>query len=205
MSDDPTREREREAAEAKKQNAAAAAQKPPNTHTHSKHSKQANAHARTHTHLEDADAALHVGAVDRDLAVKAAGAQQRLVEHVGPVGSGEHDHARVALKAVHLGQQLVDRLLALVVAAAHARAALAADGVDLVDKDDARRLGLGLFEEVAHAARADADKELDKLGRGAREERRARLAGDRLGEQRLARACLGVGGVFCGWWWCVGV
>ena len=42
------------------------------------------------------------------------------------------------VEAVHLDQDLVERLLALVVAAAQAGAALAADGVDLVDEDDAR-------------------------------------------------------------------
>ena len=40
------------------------------------------------------------------------------------------------LEAVHLGEHLVQRLLALVVPAAEAGAALAADGVDLVDEDD---------------------------------------------------------------------
>ena len=43
-----------------------------------------------------------------------------------------------------LGLSKLQGLLALVVAAAHARAALAADGVQLVDEDDARRVLLGL-------------------------------------------------------------
>ena len=42
------------------------------------------------------------------------------------------------VEAVHLDEQLVERLLALVVAAAEAGAAVAADGVDLVDEDDRR-------------------------------------------------------------------
>ncbi len=61
------------------------------------------------------------------------------------------------LEAVHLGEDLVERLLALVVAARDARAALAADGVDLVDEDDARRRLLGLPARPArgsHAVRA---------------------------------------------------
>jgi hypothetical protein len=94
----------------------------------------------------------------------------------------------VALEAVHLDQQLVERLLALVVAAAEAGAALAADRVDLVDEDDARRVLLGLLEHVAHARRAHADEHLDEVGAGDREERHLGLAGDGLGEQRLAGA-----------------
>src|SRR5439155_24917396 len=79
-------------------------------------------------------------------------------------------------------------LLALVVAAAHAGAAVAADGVDLVHEDDAGRVLLGLLEQVADAARADADEHLDEIRAGDREERHARLAGDGPGQEGLAGA-----------------
>jgi hypothetical protein len=87
--------------------------------------------------LEDLRAADAVGPVDDDLAVEAARAQQRRVEDVGPVGGGDQDDVVLHLEAVHLDEQLVERLLALVVAAAEAGAAVAADGVDLVHEDDA--------------------------------------------------------------------
>ena len=138
--------------------------------------------------LEDLLAALAVGAVDDDLAVEAARPQQRRVEDVGPVGGGDQDDVVLHLEAVHLDQQLVQRLLALVVAAAHAGAAVAADGVDLVHEDDAGRVLLRLLEEVADAAGADADEHLDEVRAGDREEGDAGLAGDGAGEQRLAGA-----------------
>ena len=126
------------------------------------------------------------GPVEDDLAVEAARAQQRRVEDVRAVGGGDHDHVGVRVEAVHLDQDLVQGLLALVVAAAEAGAALPADGVDLVDEDDAGRVPLRLVEQVAHAAGADADEHLDELGARDREERHARLAGDGAREQRLA-------------------
>ena len=138
--------------------------------------------------LEDLLAALAVGAVDDDLAVEAARPQQRRVEDVGPVGGGDQDDVVFHLEAVHLDQQLVQRLLALVVTAAHAGAAVAADGVDLVHEDDAGRVLFGLLEEVADAAGADADEHLDEVRAGDREEGDAGLAGDRAGEQRLTGA-----------------
>ena len=104
--------------------------------------------------LEHALAAADVGERDDDAAVEAAGPQQRGIEHVGPVGCGDEDDAFVGLEAVHLDEELVERLLALVVAAAEARAPVAPDGVDLVDEDDAGRVLLSLLEEVADAARA---------------------------------------------------
>ena len=67
-------------------------------------------------------------------------AQQRRVEDVRPVRGRDDDHAGVRVEAVHLDEDLVERLLALVVRAAEARAALAPDRVDLVDEDDARRV-----------------------------------------------------------------
>ena len=133
-------------------------------------------------------AAVEVGGVDLDLAVEAPGPQQRGVEDVGPVGRGDQDHAAADVEAVHLDQQLVEGLLALVVAAAHAGAAVSADGVDLVDEDDGRRVLLGLLEQVTDARGADADEHLDEVRAGDRVERHARLAGDRAGEQGLAGA-----------------
>jgi len=139
-------------------------------------------------HLEDGGAAAEVGQVDDDAAVEAARAQQGAVEHVGAVGGGDADDARVALEAVHLREDLVERLLALVVAAGHAGAALPPHRVDLVDEDDARGVLLGLPEEVAHARRAHAHEHLHELGPRDGEERHPALAGHRLGQQRLARA-----------------
>ena len=73
-------------------------------------------------------------------------------------------------------------------AAAEARAALTAHGVDLVDEDDRGGNFLRLFEEVAHAARADADIHLDKVRAGDRQKLHARLARDGAGQQRFTRA-----------------
>ena len=49
-------------------------------------------------------------------------------------------------------------------------------------------LALGLAEQVADAGGADADEHLDEIRAAQAEERHARLAGDRLGQQRLAGA-----------------
>ena len=138
--------------------------------------------------LEDVLAALAVGTVDDDLAVEAARPQQGGIEDVGPVGGGDQDDVVLHLEAVHLDEQLVQGLLALVVAAAHAGAAVAADGVDLVHEDDAGGVLLGLLEEVADAGGADADEHLDEVGAGDREEGDPGLTGDGAGEQRLAGA-----------------
>ena len=117
-------------------------------------------------HLEDRLALARTRAAARRSAVEAARAQQRRVEDVGPVGGRHDDDALGRLEAVHLGQHLVERLLALVVAAAEAGAALAADRVDLVDEDDRPAHAAGLLEQVADAAGADADEHLHEVRTG---------------------------------------
>ena len=117
-------------------------------------------------HVEDLFPAQDVGPVDDDLAVEAPGPEQGRVEDVGPVGGGDHDHTRLGVEAIQLDQQLVQGLLPLVVAAAQSGAAVAADGVDLVDEDDRRSLSLGLLEQVADPAGTDPDEHLDELGAG---------------------------------------
>ena len=139
-------------------------------------------------HLEEGQAGLLVGAIDRHVAVKAARPQERGIEHVGPIGGGEHDHTLRLAEAVHLGEDLVERLLSLVVAAAEAGTADAAHGVDLVHEQDRGRGVFRSLEHVAHPRRAHAHEHLDELAARDREEGHARLAGHGPRQERLARA-----------------
>ena len=88
-------------------------------------------------HIQNLLAAADIGQRHHHLAVETAGALQGRIEHIRAVGGGNHNHGLAAFKAIHLHQQLVERLLALIVAAAQTGAALAADGINFVDKDDA--------------------------------------------------------------------
>ena len=115
--------------------------------------------------LQDLLPAPQVGPVHHHLAVEAPGAEQRLVEHLGAVGGG-HDHdAGGGLEAVHLDEELVERLLALVVGGHGGDAAARlADRVELVDEDDAGGALARLLEEVAHPRRPEAHEHLHELG-----------------------------------------
>src|SRR5262249_39632909 len=139
-----------------------------------------------HVHAQDLLAASHIRVRHHDLTIESAGAQQRRVEHVGSVGGSDQDNALVGLEAVHLDQQLVECLLALVVATAEAGAAVATYGIDLVDENNAGRILLGLIEHVAHAAGPHAHEHLDKIGAGNGEERYVGFAGDGPRQQGLA-------------------
>src|SRR5690554_3850586 len=139
-------------------------------------------------YAQDLFTPIHVRVRHNNLAVETTGPQQRGIEHIGAVRGSNQDYALVRLEAVHLHQQLVQCLLPLVVTAAEAGTTMAADGVDLVDKDDAGGVLLALFEHVAHPAGADTDEHLDEVRTGDREEGNIRLAGDGARQQGLTRA-----------------
>ncbi len=135
--------------------------------------------------LEDLDPFVERRQGHHDLTVEPTGPEERGVEDVGAVRRRHHHDSLGGFEAVHLGEHLVERLLALVVAATEAGAALAADGVDLVDEDDRGCLLLRSGEQVAHAGRADSDEHLHEVGAGDRDERDAGLTRDRAGDERF--------------------
>ena len=108
--------------------------------------EHAEVHLRVQRHAPDVDLedllpTPEVGLVDHDLAVEPPWTHQRGVEHVGAVGGRHDDHALLRVEPVHLDQQLVQRLLALVVRAepgAQRTPASLADRVDLVEEHERR-------------------------------------------------------------------
>src|SRR5258708_34932785 len=65
---------------------------------------------------------------------------------------------------------------------------MAADRVDLVDENDARCMLFALLEQVAHAARPDADEHLDEVRARDAEERHPGLARDGPRQERFSGA-----------------
>jgi hypothetical protein len=119
---------------------------------------------------EDGLATGEVGRRHEQLTVEPAGAQQRRVEVLDPVGGAHHDDLLRALEAVELDEQLVEGLVLLTVEAVSR--ALRADGVELVDEDDRRRVLPRLVEELADARRTEAGEHLhERRGGGAVEVR----------------------------------
>eukprot|EP00982_Pelagococcus_subviridis_P012032 31138-Pelagococcus_subviridis.AAC.5 len=139
-------------------------------------------------HAENLISTFDVRAVHGDLTVEPSRAHERAVQDVRSVRPREHDDALLRSEPVHLDEELVQRVLSLVVPAHHpAAAALPADGVDLVDEDDRGRLRPRLREEIAHAAWPDADEHLHEVRAADAEKRHPGLARGGLGEERLAR------------------
>ncbi len=138
--------------------------------------------------LEDLNAALLIRTVDRHVPIESPWPQQRRIEHVGTIRSGQHDHRFRLAESVHLAENLVQRLFPLIMPAAQPGATMATDGVDFVDEQDRRRGVLGGLEHIANAAGADAHEHLNEFRTADGKERHSGLAGDGPGQQSLAGA-----------------
>ena len=134
---------------------------------------------------EDLLTAAAIGQVYGDTTIETAGPHQGRIQDVGTVGGGQQDDTGILLKAIHLGQELVEGLFALIVAPTYTSTPLTADRINLVDENNAGGFGLGLAEQVPHPAGPHSHKHLDEFGSGHREERHACFAGNRSGEQGL--------------------
>jgi hypothetical protein len=122
------------------------------------------------------------------LPIEAPSADQRRVQNVSPVRRREHNHTTAAIKPVHFGQHLVQRLLALVVAGL--RLSHAADGVDFVDEDHGGRVLARRCKQITNLhsignGTLGADLEVDEGDGGAyssavakRSQTRASVSGD---------------------------
>src|SRR5437762_6227977 len=124
--------------------------------------------------LENSQAAIPVGPFHYHTAVEATRTQESLVEAIWPVCGGNNHDSLTRIKAIHLNQQLVQSLLALVIAI-DTGPALATDGIDLIDEDDAGSRFLRLIEEITHTTRADTDQHFHELRAAHREEWNSRL------------------------------
>ena len=113
--------------------------------------------------FQDLFPALQVRKLYRDPPVESSRTQERRVQAVRAVGRRQDDYALGSVKAVHLRQELVQRLLALVISGKSLSVSFLSDRIDLIDKDDTRRFLVRLLEEVAHLGRTHADEHLYEL------------------------------------------
>src|ERR1700730_4398052 len=137
-------------------------------------------------HLEDALAADDVRVRHHDLAVEAAPAPKRRIEHIETVCRRDQDDAHIGLETIHLDEELIQGLFALVISSTEPGTTTPPDGVDFIDEDDAGRTLLGLRKHVADAAGTDSDEHFHEIRSGNREERHIGFARNSPGEQSFA-------------------
>ena len=133
--------------------------------------------------LQDLAASVPVGNRNGYLAVKTPRTAQGGIEHVRKIGGANHDHLVPFRQPVHQRQQLRDHPL---LHFADNLVAAGRDGIEFVEKDNARRLASSLLENLAQVGFAFAIKLVDHFRSAHGKEIRLRLVRDGARDQRLA-------------------
>src|SRR5260221_11443074 len=102
-----------------------------------------------------------------------------MVQHVivmdeDPVSGRHYDHRRARIEPIEFYEQLVERLVAFVVAC-DAHGAFASHGIDFIQEDDARGRLSSLVKEIAHATGANSHKHFYEFRSAHAKERHARF------------------------------
>ena len=134
-------------------------------------------------YLQNFGTTFDIGTVHHDLTVEAAGTQQRRVQNIRTVGSSNHNDALISAKAIHLYQQLVQGLLALVMATAKTSATLTTYSIDFIDEHNTGSALFRLVKQVAHAGSTHAYKHFYEVRARNTEEGHACFAGHSLRQQ----------------------
>ena len=139
----------------------------------------------TRMHAQNLFTPFDVRIANSHLTVKTTWTQQRRVQNIFAVCRRDNDNAFVGFKTIHLNQQLVQRLLTLIVATTVASATCTTNRIDLIDKHDARCVLFGLFKHVAHTRCTHANEHLNKVRTGNGEEWNTSLACNGTGQKRF--------------------
>src|SRR3984957_12456794 len=139
-------------------------------------------------HLQDFATSSAVRAVNQHLSVKPSGTQQCGIKHLWAIGRRDQNYARAGIKAIQLGEKLIERLLLFVIAAERAWHAAAPQRVEFVNEDNAGRRSSGLFEQISDPPSADPDEHLDEFQTRYGEEGHSGLPGDCARQEGLSGA-----------------
>ena len=126
--------------------------------------------------LQNLLTALEVRKLYWNPAVETARTKKSRVKGIRTVGGCQNNNALGTVETIHLGQQLVQGLLTLVVSADLA-VTLFTDGIDLIDEYDTGRFFLGLFKKITNLGGAHTNEHLYEFRTGNGEEGNLRLTG----------------------------
>mmetsp|Transcript_20519 Transcript_20519/g.36817 ORF Transcript_20519/g.36817 Transcript_20519/m.36817 type:complete len:441 (+) Transcript_20519:3071-4393(+) len=115
------------------------------------------------TGLEDLEPGFVIRQRNVDQLVQTTGAKESRVDDVGTVGGADDEDGLLGVHTVHLGQQLVEDTVRRATGVAGRTSTLHGDGIELVEKEDARSGAAGLVENLAHIRLALTEPHREQL------------------------------------------
>ena len=130
-------------------------------------------------HFQNLRTCFQFRSINEDAPVKTPRTKQCTIQHIRTIGCCHYNNVCALFKAIHLGKDLIESLLALVVTTTESgTATLAPDSINLINKDDARCITFCFGKEITHTAGTNTYEHFYKLRSGNRKERYARFARD---------------------------
>ena len=103
-------------------------------------------------HLENSLPTRQVRTLESNLTIKTTRTHQCTIENIRTIGGGHDDDALVRTETIHFYEQLVERILTLIIATLEGVATTGTtDSINLIDEDDTRCFLPGLLEQIPHA------------------------------------------------------
>ena len=92
--------------------------------------------------------------------IKSSGTQECFVQHIQSVCCTKNQHLIIFLKPIQFNKESIQRIFFFVVPHSCAGCAGARQGINLIDKNNARRFLSCLLEQIAYPRCTDADEHL---------------------------------------------
>jgi hypothetical protein len=97
-------------------------------------------------HFQNLNASFDIRYIDSDLAIKPTRAEKSGIQNVSAIRCRDNDNTSVTFETVHFSEQLIEGLLALVIAPANTSSTGSTNGIDLIDENYARSIFFCLLE-----------------------------------------------------------
>ncbi len=136
-------------------------------------------------YFEDLLAIFEGWETDGHTSIESSWSQKCLIEDIGAIGRCHDDDIGIIIESVHLGQDLIQGLLTLIMSPSDTRRSLLPDSIDLIDEYDRRGFLTSFFEKISYTGSTDSDEHLDELRSRNREKWNFRFSGDCTSKESL--------------------
>ena len=132
--------------------------------------------------LQDLHTSLQVRLIYDNSTVKTSRTKKRLIQNLRTVRSTQYQNTLRSIETIHLRQQLVQRLLTLLITSTVFTVTASPNGINFIDKNNTWCI-LGCFlKQISYTGSSDTDIQFNKVRSGKREERHLGFSGYCLGQ-----------------------
>jgi hypothetical protein len=101
-------------------------------------------------YTQNTSATLEVRKIDSHFTIETSWAEQGRVKNIDTIGGSNGNNSGVSIKPIHFYQNLIHSLFTFIVAPGLPGTVLTTNSVNLIHKDDARSVLLGLAVDITH-------------------------------------------------------